>query len=181
MLRKFNYNKTKCIELMSSIAKENGLQINFLKYDEGNGGFNYGASAGKYIYLAPFVKSSGNRTINGITINRPCANPMECMLASFFHELAHCKLSRKVPGSEKKYDWNRTSKFQYELWITMLGLEYARKKGIVFSDETVKWLIEENFSYARPHETGNYNIVARKVTGTSYELVQDDFLYEQGK
>ena len=185
MLRRFKYNKTKCISIMRSVAKKNGLKFNILKWNEGFGGYNYGASAGNSIYVAPFVKSDGNSKMHGMTVSKPCTNPTECMLATFFHEFAHCKLVGKVPGVENKgrrhYAWNRTSKLQFELWLTMLGFDYARKMGIVFSDETVIWMLKENFTYARPDETGKYNIVSKKVTDSSYELVQDDFLYNEEK
>ena len=180
MLRRMKYNKTKCISLMRSVAKKNGLKFSILKWNEGFGGYNYGASAGNSIYVAPFVKSDGNRKMHGMTVRKPCANPTECMLATFFHEFAHCKLVGKVPGVDRHYAWNRTSKLQFELWLTMLGFDYARKMGIVFSDKTVMWMLNENFTYARPNETGESNIVSRRVTDTSYELVQDDFLYEGG-
>ena len=97
------------------------------------------------------------------------------MLITFFHELAHIKLYNKVPSRIKGYSWNDTSKFQYELWITMFGVEYAHKKyGIKFSDQAMKWLIDENMTYIRGKDAAKesgYGLICTKATAKSYELV----------
>ena len=130
--------------------------------------------------MAPFVKAKKGEKIGKYEILRDCGNPVECMFITFFHELAHCVLAKNVPSRVKGYSWNDTSKFQYELWITMLGVEYAHSKyGIKFSDQSVKWLIDENASYIRDAaevKEHGYGLVCTKATSKSYTVVaQWDF------
>ena len=142
------YTRDGIISLMRTIAKRNGLVLSFLKADEGKGGYNYGGSTGDCIMLAPFVAGKKGDVIDGIPLDADCENPLECMLITFFHEYAHCKMADDVPYSMKGYSCNMTSRFQYELWITMLGINAARSYGIVFSDATIKWMLRETMTYA---------------------------------
>ena len=172
---KFKYTLKQVIDLMNSVAKMEKMNLVFLDKNSGLGGYNYGASAGKDIMISPFVKGKAGDKINGCTILSDCDNPVECMLITFFHELAHNKLSNKVPSRIKGYSWNDTSKFQYELWITMLGVEYAHKKyGIKFSDQSMKWLINENMTYISGKEDAKepgYGLICTKSTTKSYEIL----------
>lgn len=137
-----NINTQEVMELMKWIAKEEGLKLTFLKADEGRGGYNYGGSCGDCIMLAPFTKIGVCGKIDGYGVERPCDNPVECILISFFHELSHCKLANGL-GAER-------STMQNELWVSMRGIIYAETKyRLKFSDAAVKWLLNENFSYAK--------------------------------
>lgn len=134
---------------MMDIAALEKCELVFLTDKEGLGGCNYAAVAGKdTIMLAPFIKVGAGEKVDGYDYPNGCDNPVECQFISFFHELAHAKLTNKVPSIVKGYSWNDTSNYQFEMWITMLGIEYAHKKyGIKFSDQTVKWMMEEAKSY----------------------------------
>lgn len=135
-------NMQEAMELMKRVAKEEGLKLTFLKADEGCGGYNYGGSCGDCIMLAPFVKSGAYEKIDGYNVERPCDNPVECMLISFFHELSHCKIANELSAER--------STMQNELWVSMRGIIYAETKyKLRFSDAAVKWLLNENFSYAK--------------------------------
>ena len=160
-------------KIMEDIAKEHKLKLIYLKPDEGDGGYNYGASTGEEIWLAPFKKCSAGQKIGKYDIQDACTNPIECMLITFFHELSHCRLSRRVPSVIKGYSWNGTSRFQYELWISMLGIEYAHKKyGIKFSDQSVQWLLNGNGSYAEyDSKEAMYGLIEKKPTSRSYSVV----------
>jgi len=130
------------MELMKRIADEEGLNLTFLKADEGRGGYNYGGSSGDCIMLAPFVKSWAYEKIDGYSVERPCDDPVECMLISFFHELSHCKIANELSADR--------STMQNELWVSATGIIYAETKyKLEFSDTAVKWLLNENFSYAK--------------------------------
>ena len=172
---KFKYSLKQVTDIMKSVAKMEKMNLVFLDKNSGLGGYNYGASSGKDIMLSPFVKGKAGDKINGFTILSDCDNPVECMLITFFHELAHNKLSNKVPSRIKGYSWNDTSKFQYELWITMLGVEYAHKKyGIKFSDQSMKWIINENMTYISGKEDAKesgYGLICTKATTKSYEIL----------
>lgn len=134
-------NIQEAMGLMKRIADEEGLKLTFLKTDEGRGGYNYGGSCGDCIMLAPFTKS-GAKKIDGYSVDRPCDNPVECMLISFFHELSHCKLANELSADR--------STMQNELWVSMTGITHAETKyKLEFSDTAVKWLLNENFSYAK--------------------------------
>ena len=171
--------------LMRKIARKEGIRLDFHDADQGGGGYNYGWS-GDGIFLPPFVKGKKGEKVGKYELHRDCDNPIECMLITFFHELAHLKLSDKVPSQIKGYAWNDTSRFQYELWISMLGVEYAHSKyGIKFSDQSVKWLVEENASYMRDasaaKESG-YGLICTKATLRSYTVVsQWEFRGEKEK
>lgn len=126
------YTKEYCIDIMQQICKENNLKLIFLKKNEGKGGYNYGSCSIDEIMLAPFIGKGA----------------IEKQFISFFHEFAHLKLEKKIPGKLKGYCVNNTSTMQYELWVTMLGINYAKENyGIIFSDEAVQWLIKQNFTY----------------------------------
>ena len=160
-------------KLMEGIAKEHKLKLIYLKPDEGVGGYNYGASTDEQIWLAPFKKCSAGQKIGKYDIRSACTNPVECMFIAFFHELAHCRLSHRVPSNIKGYTWNGTSRFQYELWISMLGIEYAHKKyRIKFSDQSVQWLLIENATYVEYDcKEALYGLIEKKPTSRSYSVV----------
>ena len=170
----YRYTLTAVKSKMRRIAKQEGVELTFHKADKGGGGYNYGWSADG-IFIPPFVKAKKGDKVGKYEILRDCDNPVECMFITFFHELAHCKLADKVPSQIKGYSWNDTSRFQYELWISMLGVEYAHSKyGIKFSDQTVKWLIEENCSYIHGKESAKesgYGLICTKATKTSYDVL----------
>lgn len=184
--KRFRRTLSEARALMKSIAKRENLKLVFLTKDEGNGGYNYGGSSGDSIMLAPFVKGRKGDKVKGYELIRDCDNPVECMLIAFFHELAHCILANKVPSRVRGYAWNDTPKMQYELWITMLGVEYAHSKyGIKFSDQSVKWLIDENASYmvgAQEVKEQGYGLVCTKATSKSCEdLSQWEFTGDEKK
>ena len=130
------------MELMKCIADEESIKLTFLEADEGRGGYNYGGSCGDCIMLAPFVKSGAYEKIGGYSVERPCNDPVECMLISFFHELSHYKIANELSAER--------SAMQNELWVSMRGIIYAETKyKLEFSDTAVKWLLNENFSYAK--------------------------------
>lgn len=174
-MKKFKYTLKQVKDIMKFVAGQEKVKLVFMDKDDGAGGYNYGASSGKDIMIPPFVKAKAGDKVNGYTIFSDCDNPVECMLITFFHELAHDKLSKKVPSRVKGYSWNDTSKFQYELWITMLGVEYAHSEyDIKFSDQAVKWLLNENMTYMRGKESAmepGYGLICTKATSKSYELV----------
>ncbi len=168
----YSYTSSRVRGIMEEIAKKERCKLHFHGADSGGGGYNYGWSFGNEICLAPFKKGNAGDRIGKYELRRECSNPLECMLASFFHELSHVKFAKKVPSQVEGYAWNDTSRYQYELWITMMGLEYAHSRyGIKFSDKTVKWLLDEGASYIREDwkECG-YGLVQRKATSKSYEV-----------
>ena len=168
----FKWTEKAVRQKMEEVAKNEKCQLVFLTKTEGFGGYNYGCSGGKSIMLAPFVKVEAGGKIDGIDYPKACENPLECQFITFFHELSHIKFTNKVPSIVKGYSWNDTSQYQFELWITMLGVEYAHKKyGIKFSDYAVNWLLEEAKSYVhqKEEETG-YGLRLLKVNERGYDL-----------
>lgn len=159
-------------KLMRSIAKQEGVKLTFLKANEGMGGYNYGGSTGNTIMLSPFVKAKMGDKVKGHGIHSNCDNPIESMLIAFFHELSHCVLSKRVPSQVEGYAWNDTSKYQYELWITMLGVEYAHSKyGIKFSDQTMTWIVDEAKSYIPVDRDCGTGLICTKSNSKSYTVV----------
>lgn len=171
---KIRFTLKEAKDFMREVAKKEKVKLVFLTKDEGMGGYNYGGSAGN-IMLAPFRKGKkGERDKDGkYPLARDCDNPVECMLIAFFHELAHVRLSDNVPSVVKGYSWNNTSKFQFETWITMLGVEYAHSKyGLKFSDQTFMWMFNENASYIETDwKRDRAACVQKKATSTSYVTV----------
>jgi len=157
---------------MKQIAKNEKCELVFLKAGDGIGGYNYGACAGKTIMIAPFINVENGGRVGQFDFLHGCSNPIECQFITFFHELAHVKLTKKVPSIIQHYSWNDTSKFQFELWITMLGVEYAHKKyGIKFSDDAVNWLIEEVKTYIKKEESDvGYGLRLMKSDYDGYEV-----------
>ena len=166
--------------LIRLIAKKESVKLYFLKPNQGQGGYNYGGSGKDVIMLSPFVMAKKGEFVGKHEIYSDCDNPIECMLMTFFHELSHCKLTEKVPSYVTGYSWNDTSKFQFELWITMLGVEYAHSKyGIKFSDQTMRWMLQEAQGYIRESKDvkePGYGLVCTKADEKSYTVVsQWDF------
>jgi hypothetical protein len=157
---------------MEQIAKQEKCDLVFLNAGEGFGGCNYGCCAGKSIMLAPFIKVKAGEKVDGFEYPHGCSNPVECQFIAFFHELAHIKLANKVPSNVKGYSWNDTSRFQYELWLTMLGVEHAHKKyDIKFSDEALDWMIEEAKSYVSKDDSDvGYGLHLLKSDENGYEV-----------
>lgn len=126
------YTAVQIKKLMEDICKEHNIELVSLTAEEGMTGYNYAASTGDIIFLAPFKGK----------------NSLERRLIAFFHELSHCILSSKTPGSIEGYTCNNTSKMQYELNISLLGIAFAKEKyDINFSDDSVEWLLKQNLSY----------------------------------
>lgn len=113
------------LDIINRFSKKYHLKV---FYDWGDLGSNRGTTDGEYIFFAPYTNN-------------------EYLLISFFHEFAHCVLGHKVPGKVKNMHWNNTTTMQFEIQITMAGLNFAQKHGIVFSDKAVKWLLKQNLSY----------------------------------
>ena len=113
------------LDIIDRFSKKYHLKV---FYNWGDLGSNRGTTDGEYIFFAPYTNN-------------------EYLLISFFHEFAHCVLSHKVPGKVKDMHWNNTTTMQFEIQITMAGLNFAQKHGIVFSDKAVKWLLKQNLSY----------------------------------
>lgn len=171
---KIRFTLKEAKDFMREVAKKEKVKLVFLTKDEGMGGYNYGGSADN-IMLAPFRKGKkGERDKDGkYPLDLDCDNPVECMLIAFFHELAHVRLSDNVPSVVKGYSWNNTSKFQFETWITMLGVDYAHSKyGLKFSDQSFMWLLNENSSYMESDwKHDRAACVQKKATSTSYVTV----------
>lgn len=113
------------LDIIDRFSKKYHLKV---FYDWEDLGSNRGETDGKYIFFGPYSNN-------------------EYLLISFFHEFAHCVLRHKVPGIVKGKHWNNTTTMQFEIQITMAGLNFAQKHGIVFSDKAVKWLLQQNLSY----------------------------------
>ena len=171
---KIRFTLKEAKDFMRKVAKKEKVKLVFLTKDEGMGGYNYGGSADN-IMLAPFRKGKKDeRDKDGkYPLVRDCDNPVECMLIAFFHELAHVRLSDNVPSIVKGYSWNNTSKFQFETWITMLGVEYAHSKyGLKFCDQSFMWMFNENASYIETDwKRDRAACVQKKATSTSYVTV----------
>lgn len=168
----FKWTEKAVRQVMSEVAKNEKVEIVYLTKTEGFGGYNYGCSGGKSIMLAPFIKVKAGEKVDGLDYPQACENPLECQFITFFHELSHIKFTKKVPSIVKGYAWNDTSQYQFELWITMLGVEYAHKKyGIKFSDYAVNWLLEEAKSYVHQKEEDvGYGLRLLNVNERGYDL-----------
>ena len=170
----FTWSRKDVRQKMNEIAKAEKCSLVFLTKKDGFGGCNYGSSAGKTIMLAPFIKVNAGEHVDGYDYPNGCDNPVECQFITFFHELAHVKLSKKVPSSIRPYAWNDTSRYQYEMWITMLDIEHAHKKyGIKFSDNAVGWMMEEAKSYAKDDVKADvgYGLVLKKSNRSGYSVL----------
>lgn len=128
------YDKNYVFHIMKSICKKANIKLIEEELNNNNkNDINCIYSCGNEIILMPFV----------------CENALERQFISFFDAYARCKLYKKIPFRIIGYHCNNTSKMQYELQIVRLALEYAKKKGIVFSDDAVEWLINEKLSYKK--------------------------------
>lgn len=168
----FTWTHCDVVRKMKQIAKKEKCGITFLRAGNGYGGFNYACCAGKTIMIAPFVKAKAGQVFDGFEVPRECSNPVECQFISFFHELAHIKLTANIPSVIRHYSWNDTSKFQFELWLTMLGVEMAHKKyGIKFSDESLLWLINEARTHVRTDDSaGGYGLLLLRADENGYQV-----------
>ena len=174
-MKLFEHTKDEAVELMRKVCAEHDLKLTFMGADDGIGGYNYGGSTNEEIMLAPFVKAKAGDMVGAYMIERTCVNPIECQLASFFHEFAHARLSHSMPMKCPKFSWNRSSRFQFETWITMIGFGYALEKcGLKFSDETVKWMLDGAFSYYHG-DAGHYDLVGY-ATEDGYSVEYDDWM-----
>jgi len=167
------YDRKTVYRIMEGVAKEFGIKLVFMNSKEGRGGFNYGGNSGDSIMIAPFKEGKKGDVVEGIPLDADCENPLECMLLTFFHEFAHCRLSDSVPNSIKGYSSNGTSRFQYELWITMNGISFALKRGIVFSDSTIGWMLQESKTYISTDEDAHDFVIAREVSEEGYTTAID--------
>ena len=113
------------LKTIGKFAKKKHIKVYF---DCANRKPNIGETDGSRIFFGPFSNN-------------------EHLLIAFFHAYAHCVLGNKIPGHVEGFHWNNTSTMQYEIQITMAGLEFARKHNILFSDKAVRWLLKENFKY----------------------------------
>ena len=68
MEKKFKYTLKQVNDIMKSVAKAEKINLVFMHKDDGAGGYNYGASAGKDIMLPPFVKGKVGDKVNGYAI-----------------------------------------------------------------------------------------------------------------
>lgn len=126
------YSRTDCLQIMESVCKQYNIKLIFLTSKQGKGGFNYGACVDNEIMLSPFKGK----------------NPVEREFISFFHEFAHLRLSEEIPFNVHGYVVNNSSQMQYEIWITMIGIKFAKERcDVIFSDDAVQWLLKQNFSY----------------------------------
>lgn len=177
--RTFTRTKEQDEQLMRDLCKKHAIDLTFLTEDEGKGGYNYGASAGYEIILAPFVKTTTpNTKVGKYMVKRVCLNPLECRLAAFFHEFSHVMLSDNVPCICDGYSWNETSKMQFEIWITMCGFRFAQENcAIVFSDETVMWMLHESMSYYHK-DNMNYARQTTRTSDTDYDITYDPWYDE---
>ena len=180
-MKLYKHTKKSDEALMRRICREYKIKLVLLEPDEGKGGYNYGGSAGREIMLAPFVKSFGEDRVGRYIVDNPCRNPLECRLATFFHELAHAVCNDHLPCACDGYSWNRTSRFQHELWITIMGFKLAMQKyGIKFSDRTVQWMLRETMSYIHPEKDDpDYGLHALNVTDEGYTVRYDDWYETQ--
>lgn len=95
------------------------LQINLHKGDEKNQSF----IAGKDIFLGKYEDE-------------------ELMIISFFHEVGHILVKWKY----KKRTRLNTLMIELKAWD--LGIQYALNKGLLFSDNALKWGYERAIGYA---------------------------------
>ena len=157
-IKKFVYTKDKIIKIMKALCDEYKLNVyicdNKNYADKKGWDYNCAFCVGNSIFISYFEP---NRSL-------------EYKLISFFHEFSHCILSDKIPFAIEGYRCNDTSDMQYEIWITMLGLEFAKSKGIVFSDDAVKWLINQAFTYCKKE---NLTITNHKISDNEYWITQE--------
>ena len=175
-MTKFIYTEEKILGIMQKVCNENNLKLIFLGVEEGRGGYNYGGSTFDSIMLAPFVNAKFGERVGEYEIPATCDNPIECRLATFFHEFSHARLSDKIPMNCNGFTWNRTSRFQYELWVTMIGFGYALENfGIKFSDNTVKWMLDEAYTYYHGN-ADSYDLAATDIDNKGYTIIYDDWM-----
>ena len=174
-MKLFEHTEEETVELMRKVCAEHNLKLTFMGEDEGMGGYNYGGSTDEEIMLAPFVKAKAGEMVGKYKIDRTCENPIECRLAAFFHELSHARLSEDIPMKCAGRAWNRSSRFQFETWITMLGFGYALEKcNLKFSDKAVKWMLDEAFTYYHG-DVSHYDLVGYE-TDKGYAVEYDDWM-----
>ncbi len=65
----------------------------------------------------------------------------EKMLISFFHELGHCRITQEFI---KEWNYN-TLIIELECWH--IGINLAKKDGIIFSDQSISWGYKQALSY----------------------------------
>lgn len=160
-------------EWIQFVADKEKVRVVYLKPDEGDGGYNYASCGDNEVWIAPFKLGKAGDRFGKYELKRDCDNPVECMLISFFHELSHLKFLYHVPHSIYGFRWNDTSDYQYELWISMIGIDYALTEyGIRFSDQAVKWLLNEGASYIEedPRFAGSGGLTVKDPNTRSYEV-----------
>lgn len=153
------YPLNEVIKTMEKICKKYKIKLIFAK-DETI--YNAACSSGNEITIYQF---------NG-------KNSIERQFIAFFHEFAHCKLSQKVPFKVAGYNCNNMSSMQFEIYITILGMKFAKEKyEIVFSDDAVQWMIEQSFSY-RDNErldTASLIVDEKEHYVVNYEQMKNNF------
>ena len=149
------YTKDDCIQIMKNICNEYHLKLSFLTTKQGSGGFNYGACVDNEIMLGPFKGK----------------NPIERQFISFFHEFAHIKLTKEIPFNVPGYIVNNSSQMQYEIWITMIAIKFAKEKyNIIFSDDAVQWILKQNFSYSNSESCEKCSLIQSSKDGYSLDI-----------
>lgn len=147
--------KEQARSLMEGICRRYDIKLDWLSSKDGRGGYNYAECAGKCVMIAPFRGK----------------NPVERQLIAFFHELSHVLLSDEIPGKLAGYSSNNSTKMQFELWVTMMAIQFAREKfNITFSDDAVQWLISQGFSYSKQTEGDVDYCTLKEADNTHYSL-----------
>lgn len=133
----YTFTKDEIYSLMNMISDEYNIKLTICKSESEALKLGWDLNCG--------YATNNTIEISYFNINK---NKLEKMFITFFHEFAHCKLSNNVFNKIPEFNANNISLMQYELLITYEGLKFAKEKyNIVFSDDTVKWLINENLTY----------------------------------
>jgi len=109
-----------CDDLIASVASEHGVE---LRDDFDGNGVNYSSYAGRTVFFGPYTDP-------------------ELKLISFFHELGHILLPEEF---RKKWDYERLI-CEIECWN--IGLEEARKEGIIFTNDAIAWGFQQALTYS---------------------------------
>lgn len=160
-IKKYIYTEAKVMQIMKTISDEYGIKLEFCKSKEDADKFGW--------FYNTVISTSDSIFISYFDMY----NALEYKLIKFFHEFARIILMKNIPFHVDGYDWNDTSTMQYEMWVTMQALEFAKQKGIVFSDDAVKWMMNKNFNCANSEE--NLTCHNHRITDTEYWIMQEVF------
>ena len=153
MKRYINYKKDEIFNLLLVISERNNIKLEIIDNEQLMYQYNLKENSGYFEYPNKVILSYFTED-----------NPLENILITFFHELAHYKFYNEFLKHE-------LSAMQYELYITFKGIEFALTEYYIkFSDQAIKWIIDRNYTY---FNNINHNINLTTFNNNQYTICEN--------